>query len=149
LAGESMGAAIALQVAASSDRVRAVWADSPFASLERVTSEFVSGVTGLPRTVLHPVLWATMHVANYRGKFDMRTIDPLTLAQRITCPVYLIHGTADQMISVEHSTSIFDALAGPKEMWLVEGARHARSARHAKLEYSSRLVEFFRRTLGS
>src|SRR5215210_3100592 len=37
LAGESMGAAIALQVAASNSWIRAVWADSPFASLRRVT----------------------------------------------------------------------------------------------------------------
>ena len=48
LAGESMGAAIALQVAAHNPWIRAVWADSPFASLRRVTEEFVQRVTGLP-----------------------------------------------------------------------------------------------------
>jgi dipeptidyl aminopeptidase/acylaminoacyl peptidase len=143
LAGESMGAAIALQVAAHNDWVRAVWADSPFASLERVTSEFASKVTGLPRPVLHPVLWSTIQVANYRGKFDVRLIDPLALAERIKCPVYLVHGTADQLITTEHSMNIYDALPGEKEVWLVPGARHARSARHAKQEYSERLVSFF------
>jgi dipeptidyl aminopeptidase/acylaminoacyl peptidase len=143
LAGESMGAAIALQVAAHNPWIRAVWADSPFASLERITSEFVERVTHLPRTVLHPVLWTTIQVANYRGKFDVRTIDPLALAREIKCAVYLVHGTADQLIAVEHSSNIYDALGGKKELWLVDGARHARSARYAKQEYSKRLIKFF------
>jgi hypothetical protein len=147
LAGESMGAAIALQVAARNSWIRAVWADSPFASLERVTSEFIERVTHLPRTVLHPVLWTTMQVANYRGKFDIRTIDPQALARRITCPVYLVHGTADQLIGHEHSANIHEALQGDKEIWLVRGARHARSARYAKEEYSERLVRFFKEKL--
>jgi cephalosporin-C deacetylase-like acetyl esterase len=42
--GESMGAAIALQVVAHNPWIRAVWADSPFASLRRVTEEFLGGL---------------------------------------------------------------------------------------------------------
>ncbi len=48
LAGESMGAAVALQVAAHNPRIRAVWADSPFASLRRITEEFVKRITDCP-----------------------------------------------------------------------------------------------------
>jgi hypothetical protein len=147
LAGESMGAAIALQVAARNDWVKAVWADSPFASLKRITSEFASKKTRLPISVLSPVLWSTIQVANYRGKFDVGLIDPLALSEQIRCPVHLVHGTADQLIGTEHSMNIYDKLGGEKEIWLVEGARHARSARHAKHEYSEKLVRFFRRAL--
>src|SRR5262245_15795182 len=149
LAGESMGAAIALQVAAQNCRIRAVWADSPFASLRRVAAEFVQRVTHLPSVVVNPVLRATIHVANYRGKFDVDLVDPLSLGARIKCPVYVAHGTADQLIAIEHSKNIYDALGGTKELWLVEGKRHARAARHAKHEYSERIVRFFRHNLGS
>jgi len=55
-----MGAAIALQVAAHNPRIRAVWADSPFASLRRITEEFVRRITGLPGAVLNPVLWTSI-----------------------------------------------------------------------------------------
>ncbi|HVG19164.1 MAG TPA: alpha/beta fold hydrolase [Blastocatellia bacterium] len=147
VAGESMGAAIALQVAAHNPWVRAVWADSPFASLRRVAEEFVRRVTRLPGAVLNPVLWTTLQVANYRGKFDVRTVDPLTLAAQIKCPVFLVHGTADQLISTAHSENIYEALGGEKTLWFVEGARHARSVRHAKREYSERLTRFFTETL--
>jgi fermentation-respiration switch protein FrsA (DUF1100 family) len=143
LAGESMGAAIALQVAAHQPRIRAVWADSPFASLRRITEEFCRQATGLPGAVLNPVLWTAIQVANYRGKFDIHSVDPLALAAQIKCPVYLVHGTADQLIATSHSESIHGALGGEKELWFVEGARHARSARHAKKDYSERLIRFF------
>lgn len=66
--GESMGAAIALQVVAHNPWILAVWADSPFASLRRATEEFLRRVTGLPDAVLNPVLWTSIQVANYRGK---------------------------------------------------------------------------------
>jgi dipeptidyl aminopeptidase/acylaminoacyl peptidase len=149
LAGESMGAAIALQVAAHNPWIRAVWADSPFASLRRVAGEFVQRVTRLPGVVLNPVLWTTLQVANYRGKFDVRTVDPQALAAQIKCPVSLVHGTADQLIATAHSQSIYDALGGSKEIWFVEGVRHARSIRHhrSRREYSERLTRFFKENL--
>lgn len=147
LAGESMGAAISLQVAAHSNRISAVWADSPFSSLDRITREFAVQKTRLPETVLSPVLWTTQRVANLRGRFDFRTVDPLMLASRIECPVYLVHGTADQLISPSHSEHIHEALNGEKHIWLIEGARHAKGFRRAKQEYNRRLIGFFDRHL--
>ena len=143
LAGESMGAAIALQVAAHNQWIVAVWADSPFASLRRVSTEVLERATHLPGSVLNPLVWTTMQMANYRGKFDVLAVDPLALAAQITCPVYLVHGTADELIATAHSQNIHDALGGEKHLWFIEGARHARGVRHARRDYAERLVNFF------
>ena len=65
-------------------------------------------------------------LTNYRGKFKVHSVDPRAVAARIKCPVYLVHGTSDQVIATAHSENIYEALGGEKELWLVEGALHAR-----------------------
>jgi len=147
LAGESMGAAIALQVAAANPWIRGVWADSPFASLRRVAQEYVRRVSHLPAVVLSPVMWTTIRVANYRGKFDVETVNPLALAASIKCSVFMVHGTADELISAAHSEIIHASLGGEKQIWFVEGAGHARAVRRAKLEYCIHITRFFAASL--
>lgn len=124
-----------------------MWADSSFASLRRVTEEFVKLITRLPDTVLNPLLRASIQIASYRGKFDVYSVDPLALAGKISCPVYLVHGTADRLIAIAHSENIYYALSGQKEIWLIEGVRHACGSRRAKNEYSKRMVHFFDQNL--
>ncbi|MEW6130125.1 MAG: alpha/beta fold hydrolase [Acidobacteriota bacterium] len=147
LVGESMGAAIALQVAAANDWIGCVWADSPFASLRRISHEFIQSATRLPNVVLHPVMWTARQWANYRGSFDIEAIEPVALAPQIKCPVYLVHGTGDELIAVRHSQEIYEALTIEKELWIVDGVRHAKAARHAKHDYRERLLKFFKTKL--
>jgi len=42
----------------------------------------------------------------------------------VTCPVLSVHGDSDQLIPWERGRALFDAVPGPKEWWLVEGADH-------------------------
>src|SRR5262249_54412338 len=107
LAGEAMGAAKTPQGAAGHPRGTAIWVDSPFASLKRIAAEFASRATHLPPSVLSPLLWTTIRVANYRGKFDVEMVDPLALAAQISSAVFIVHGTADQLIQPSHSISIY------------------------------------------
>jgi uncharacterized protein len=146
LAGISMGAAITLQVAAANRRVRAIWTDSPFASLSRVSMDRLRAWTRLPSGALQPVIWVAMKVAERRGQFEVRAVDPLALAAHISCPVYLIHGDRDAVIGVEHSRHIFDALASAeKYLWVIPGVAHGRGFRRVTAEYAERLVGFFSR----
>lgn len=149
LAGISMGAAITLQVAAANRRIRAIWTDSPFASLTRVSMDRVRGWTRLPENALRPLVWVAMKVAERRGRFEVRAVDPLALAGQIACPVYLIHGDRDAVIGVDHSQSIFEALASvDKNLWVIPGVAHGRGFRWHTPEYASRLVDFFKRAFG-
>src|SRR5262249_24217541 len=86
--------------------------------------------------------WTTIRVANYRGKFDVEMVNPLALAASIRCPVFMVHGTADQLISAAHSEIIHAALGGEKEIWFVEGAGHARAVRLAKIQYCLQITKF-------
>lgn len=146
LAGISMGAAITLQVAAANRRVRAIWTDSPFASLTRVSMDRLRTWTRMPEGALRPVMWAATKVAEHRGRFEIRDVDPLALARLVSCPVYLVHGDRDAVVGVHHSRLIFDALASAeKHLWVIPGVAHARGFRRATAEYAERLVDFFDR----
>lgn len=146
LAGISMGAAITLQVAAANRRVRAIWTDSPFASLTRVSMDRLRTWTKMSQRQLAPVMWVAMRVAERRGHFEVRAVDPLALAHQISCPVYIVHGDKDAIIGLDHSLSIFDALASTeKELWVIPGVAHGRGMKWVTTEYVERLVAFFTR----
>jgi fermentation-respiration switch protein FrsA (DUF1100 family) len=51
------------------------------------------------------------------------------------------------LIATAHSEHIFESLAGEKQIWIVEGAQHARAIRRVKREYKQRLVAFFEEKL--
>jgi uncharacterized protein len=55
----------------------------------------------------------------------------------------MIHGAADTYISELMARTLFDLARGPKELWLVPGARHNQSINVAGAEYTHRVVAFF------
>ena len=66
---------------------------------------------------------AFMIVAD-KGHFQIDSVSPAAAAKEITAPVLIIHGAADTDTPPDHSRRIFAALAGPKRLILVPGARH-------------------------
>jgi fermentation-respiration switch protein FrsA (DUF1100 family) len=65
------------------------------------------------------------------------------LARRLHRPLLMIHGGGDTYIKPEMARALFDRLAGPKELWLVEGAKHNQAQQLALDEYRRRVLEFF------
>lgn len=54
--------------------------------------------------------------------FDrFRNLDKL---KRVTCPVLIMHGTADAVVPYWHGEALFRAAREPKRFWKVEGGRH-------------------------
>ncbi len=62
-------------------------------------------------------------------------------------PVLLIHGEGDTYIKPHMARVLFDRLRGPKELWVVPGARHNQALQVAEEEYRRRVLEFFERNL--
>lgn len=57
-------------------------------------------------------------------------------------PVFLIHGQADQMIPVSHSTLLFEKANEPKLIWTPEAGEHADVLRFYQDEYQKRILDF-------
>lgn len=62
-------------------------------------------------------------------------------------PWLMIHGEGDTYIKPEMARALFDLAAEPKELWLVEGAKHNQALHLAGDEYRRRVLEFFQRHL--
>ncbi|MGI8881959.1 MAG: alpha/beta hydrolase [Jatrophihabitans sp.] len=64
----------------------------------------------------------------------------------VQAPVLLIHGTADDLIPVDHAHSLFAAAAQPKELHLIEGVGHNDLIPTAGEEWARVIAEWADRT---
>lgn len=121
LVGSSLGAAVALQLAAIDHRVSAVVAAECFSDLKTVVTERA------PFFFTPKVIGRAIQLAEKQGRFQINAVSPATAARTIKVPVLIIHGAADSDTPPDHSRRVFAALAGPKQLILVQGARHNES----------------------
>jgi pimeloyl-ACP methyl ester carboxylesterase len=64
-------------------------------------------------------------------------------------PILMIHGKADTYIKPAMAARLFDRVGGPKELWLVEGAKHNQALQVAGEEYRQRVLTFFEKHLAA
>lgn len=146
--GVSMGAAIALQSAAVEPHIEAVVAEDPFANLREVSYDY-AGLRRWPllgMTLFRPASIEAMRVVRADGGFDLDEVSPVRAVAQRPFPVLLICGTADHTIPCRHAEAIYKAARGPKELWIVQGARHASAYGVAAEEYRRRVLDFFSRS---
>ena len=167
--GFSMGAAVALMVAAREPDLRAVVADSPFTSQRDIVRFRLGRAAGrLSPPSAHPSR-TLARLASYcaaplagallalsdrqlrrRFGFGFADVDPLGDVPRLTQPLLLIHGLADREVPPEHSRRIAAAAeraAVPLESWFVPDSTHCQAYFLDRPAYCTRVVAFFRRHL--
>jgi uncharacterized protein len=118
LFGCSLGASVALQAAATDDRIVGVIAQSAFADLRSIAHE------RKPFVFTRAKADTAIALAGKQGRFDVDEASVLRAAPNIRVPVLLIHGEDDRETRADHSRRIFEKLAGPKELLIVAGAGH-------------------------
>jgi hypothetical protein len=102
--GESLGTGVAIQVA-SQREVAGVILDAPYTSI---------------------VDLATLHYPYLPARWLMTDrYETLLFAARVTAPVLIVHGEADEVIPVEMSRRVADALKGPVKLATFPGAGHS------------------------
>jgi dipeptidyl aminopeptidase/acylaminoacyl peptidase len=142
--GYSMGAAVAILGAARDDRIAAVVADSPFATMRDV----IRHAFRRRRVPIHPMLDLADWVNRLRYGYAYDSVQPLEAVAAIAPrPLLLIHGDADSVIPVEHSRQIFTAAGEPRELWVVPGAEHCGGYFVDRQHYVAHVTAFFDRWL--
>ncbi|MBI2142354.1 alpha/beta fold hydrolase [Candidatus Woesearchaeota archaeon] len=139
--GFSLGASTAIMAAASDSRIRAVVADSPYASIELMTKDvFRAFIFTQPFEIL-----TRLYGKLFLG-IDSRDISPLKSIKDANAPVLLIHGQKDSQIPARHSRLLKEAQPNA-ELWIVEEADHGYAYYEKGKEYEDKVVTFFEKHL--
>ncbi|MCS6850552.1 MAG: alpha/beta fold hydrolase [Gemmataceae bacterium] len=62
-------------------------------------------------------------------------------------PLLMIHGGSDTYVKPEMARALFERAREPKELWIIDGAKHNQNLHVAGEEYRRRTLEFFDRHL--
>jgi dipeptidyl aminopeptidase/acylaminoacyl peptidase len=144
LIGYSMGAAVSLLVAAGDPDIRAVVADSSYATLTDVIAAAYRR-RWLPAS---PFLAVSDRYNGWRYGYRFRELRPLDSVGRIAPrPLLIIHGTRDAVTPLDHAYQLYAAAGEPKELWIAEGAHHCGAYFIDRQGYVARVAEFFARGL--
>lgn len=74
---------------------------------------------------------------------------PIKALAQFDKPVLIIGGGADRFTPPDESRELFDAAPGPKELVILAGLDHDKTAHVSSDEYRTKISSFFRSTLGA
>ena len=139
--GFSMGASALIVAAAQCEAIRALFLDSPFATLRRAISRSFRLFFRLPpRIFTRPTIWFAERLTGARVG-QMEPIGAIgSLAQR---PLYIAQGTDDAIVDPEDSLLLYEAAGEPKTLWRVDGVGHVGLRAALPAEYRARVLGFF------
>jgi fermentation-respiration switch protein FrsA (DUF1100 family) len=158
LFGLSKGGSIGLIAAASDPFVRCCVTDGAFASLTTMIPYMKKWIS-----LYSQRMWLAKILPNWYYRYaailgldviererhcTFVHLEPL-LKRLAPRPWLLIHGSADNYIRPEMAQELFARARQPKEIWLVEGAKHNQAFQVANGDYQRRVLAFFEKHLAA
>jgi len=139
LIGVSMGGAAAL-LASPPLEVNAMVLEAVYPTIDQAISNRLTMRLGGWSGCLTPLLsWQLKP----RLGVDADVLRPIDKVGKVSVPKLFIVGAEDQHTTLEESRRMFDAASEPKELWVVNGARHVDLYPLARREYEQRVLGFF------
>ena len=135
--GFSYGAATAIEWAGRDERVRAVVAVAPFASLREVVPGYTP--VRLPSFFVDKAL----AIAGARGGFDPDEASPLAANKATRAAVLIVHGADDPKIPLAHARRIAEAGQEHTTLVVVDGAGHDDLVRSREANVVVRAPQWF------
>lgn len=143
--GVSLGGAAALLASPPLD-VNAMVLEMVYPTINQAISNRLTMRLGGWASSLTPLLSRQFKL---RLGIDAEVLRPIDHIENISSPKLLIVGAADQHTTLEESRRMFDAASEPKELWVVNGAKHVDLYAVAKKEYEQHVLGLFGRYLAS
>lgn len=140
--GESLGGATSLMAAAEDDRVDFLVSDCAFARMDMELAHRLKEDYRLPA---FPVIPMASVINFFITGFFYNQVSPLAAAGNIEVPTMIIHGRDDDYTPYVQGEMIYERLAGPKKLYGVPGATHARSLNQDPETYRSEVTAFLKK----
>ncbi len=123
LLGSSMGGTVALLLAAREKRVKALVTIAAPVHPEKITDSLLD-----QQQVLK---WRQTGFITYHGRRinisfldDVQKLNVSQAAKAISCPALIIHGDKDETVPVDEAYELYEQLASPKKLCILNGADH-------------------------
>lgn len=141
LHGISMGGATVLMTSGMElpPQVKGVISDCAFTSPKEVFTHVLKNMYHLPA---FPVIPAADQLNRRLAGYGMDECNAKREVAHASCPVLLIHGSADTFVPVEMCHEIYEQCNAPKRKLIIEGAAHAESYFKDMAAYENALDEF-------
>lgn len=150
--GLSKGGSAGLMVAAQDPFIRCFAVDGVFASMTTMVpymKQWVLIYTTFPAVAKLIPNWYLRHAARIAIKQIEKLRDchypdmELSMPKLAPRPLLMIHGGGDNYIKPDMAKSLFALALEPKELWIVDKAKHNQSIHLAADEYKRRVLAFF------
>lgn len=143
LCGLSMGATTVLMTASLElpERVHGIMADCGFTSPAEEWKHVMENNLHLPYALHSPFADAMFRARNQMRLDQYSTTDALAVT---TKPVFLVHGTADQLVPVWMTYENYMACRAPKRLLIVPGADHGESYWLEREKYEAEATAFWK-----
>jgi fermentation-respiration switch protein FrsA (DUF1100 family) len=142
LLGFSLGAGVALLVAAQETRIPAVVSDSGFLDYMLDLQNWYVGRFRLPS-------WFAIFVAFIGRVFfkaDVSKVRPAQVVENVEQPIFFIHGEDDPVTSADETIELHAISDNPEDrIWIVPNTEHVNIYRRMPEVYVERVSRFFQR----
>ena len=140
LLGNSMGSATALLYAAENPAIKAVVAQSPYATLDDMVRANVRRLN-LPTFPLAPMM---IFFIERKFGFPVDTLAPIRRIGQISPrPVLILMGGKDTWVNPEGGRQLYAAVGEPRELWFEPELGHLEFHEKRAAEFEERIAVFF------
>ena len=78
-----------------------------------------------------------------RAKFHTKDLFPNhAMLKFVNCPVFMIHGTKDQVIAFDVAKKLSQCINNPYKLWWIEDSKHMSIRKKAGIKYGNELYAF-------
>jgi fermentation-respiration switch protein FrsA (DUF1100 family) len=142
--GASMGAATTMMLSGMNPpaQVKAYIEDAGYTSVYDEIYYQAGDMYGMPKWLAKTLVPVVSLYSKVLAGYDYYEASALTAVKKNTRPMLFIHGAKDTFVPTKFLEPLYKAAGGPKEKYLVAGAKHVQSYATDPAAYEHKVSEF-------